>query len=142
MFNIISTVNYMLKVNSRKKHVEVKTYLFGDDEKPSTTFSPGSEATSNDSGISDDIDGYNSTAPQRFRTSSEMSSQSDLSQGFRKMDLERTMSTNSEFSDTSQCQVMIIPLPNAFAKRVCNGALVVAVPTSTKVRLRHKYSNF
>ena len=90
-----------MKVGSRKKQTEVKTYHFSESDRPNATFSPGTEATSNDSGIDD---GY-SPSPGPLRTAV---SQSDITDAFTRVRLERSSSTNSEISNSgSQCQLFI-----------------------------------
>lgn len=95
----------MLKFKERKRPIEIKTYLFDETDRPGSEFFPGNFKESNDSGI-DDLD----PSPGRFRADSEVSSksssQTDLSDVFSgKVDLNRSLSTNS--SDLSQCQVFI-----------------------------------
>ena len=89
----------MIKINERKRQVEVKTYLFTDVEQSR----PSDVSISNDSGI-DESDPF-SSSPGRPRADSEnlsqSSSQPDLTEAFGKEGLERT------FSDSSQCQVFI-----------------------------------
>ena len=89
----------MIKINERKRQVEVKTYLFTDLEQSR----PSDVSISNDSGI-DESDPF-SSSPGRPRADSEnlshSSSQPDLTEAFGKEGLERT------FSDSSQCQVFI-----------------------------------
>ncbi|XP_028399036.1 C-myc promoter-binding protein-like [Dendronephthya gigantea] len=105
MFHFISAVNYMLKFKERKRPIEIKTYLFDETERSNSEFFPGNFKESNDSGI-DDLE----PSPGRFRAdsgvSSKSSSQTDLSDVFGgKVDLTRSLSTNS--TDSSQYQVFI-----------------------------------
>ena len=83
----------MLKVNERKRQVEVKTYLFTDSDQSK----PSNVSISNDSGI--DMDPF-SASSGRPRTDSEvsshLSSQPDLTDG-----LARTL------SESSDCQLFI-----------------------------------
>lgn len=89
----------MLKINERKRQVEVKTYMFTDSDQSR----PSNVSISNDSGI-DEIDPF-SSSPGRTRAGSgnlsQSSSQPDLTDAFSKEGLERT------FSDSSQCQLFI-----------------------------------
>ena len=98
----------MLKVQQRKRQVEVKTFYFNDTERSGSVFSPGATG-SNDSGI-DEIDAQNAS-PGRPRTNSQgsslWSSQNDLTYGAHKV--ERTNSNISEHSTDSsmQCRLFI-----------------------------------
>ena len=88
----------MLKVNERKRQVEVKTYLFTDSDQSK----PSNVSISNDSGI--DMDPF-SASPGRPRTVSEVSnhssSQPDLTDAFNQDGLARTL------SESSDCQLFI-----------------------------------